>query len=588
MTGATLKPLRRPTAPFPDESARSLFVRALAAHGVARSWTILRHVGGIHRNRTDISENTNFDGAALARTIRVAREEIEERRYPHVGGRARSFFGLTVPVSSIETRIRRFSPGSFARKPYARALWELRSLPFCRESWEMLVDACVCGVRQGWVRINGVDRCDDCGRPLAQVPVESVPTDYRPALSLPALLADPVAGCRADGMALLPVALREVDRSSVFGVIMRVRRAVAPPGVDITADLRALHAASEAVLRWPEGLSEISASSRFSEHTWRMIRRAYDGLAPTMRPARRSARVMGIRPAGERAGLTPETLLRARKAGHLSSQLRRRGDREVPVFLAEELDPFAEAYRSRIPHDAVAFRLGVSAHGVEQLAAMKLMPALAPALDGEGPCFTPNDLGAFSTRIAAGSVETDPNAVLLRTALAVLHGRTKPWGPIVDAMLAGALPYALLEGRMPLFDRIAIPRSSFPVLSSLRFDPSGFPESRFSDRMVKRDALETLNAGSRSDATNGLRAQGRNPLTFAVRDVEELAASAIAMLEFSFSTGLDPARAYWLLRREEVADLGNGLWDRKQAERILALRRRTGSAVSGGAQAIPA
>lgn len=236
-----VRPLRKATTPIEGESARGLFCRALGRHGVPLSFTVLRRLGAQHRNRVTISEDPDIDVEEMARTIHVDVAEFEEYRYQPLGKRHYLFFGLTLPSSAIEKKVRRFSPGSLAKSPHIRAIWELRDLPFCPESWELLIDCCVCRVRQGWIRLNGVHRCDDCGRPLSNTPTQRVPQELHHGLSLVAGLSSPLKDKQEIALAMLPPFLRDIDRKTLFNCIVHLRRALAVEGAGWLEDVKALH-----------------------------------------------------------------------------------------------------------------------------------------------------------------------------------------------------------------------------------------------------------------------------------------------------------------------------------------------------------
>jgi hypothetical protein len=97
----------------------------------------------------------------------------------------------------------------------------------------MLVQQWTCRIKQGCIRQNGVHRCDDCGRPLANGPTHTVPPDVRIGLSLAAGLAGPLVEKQEEALAVLPALLRDVDRTGPFDascVCGRRWRGMAPSG----------------------------------------------------------------------------------------------------------------------------------------------------------------------------------------------------------------------------------------------------------------------------------------------------------------------------------------------------------------------
>lgn len=587
---ASVRPLRRATTPIEGESARGLFCRALGDHGVPLSFTVLRRLGLPHRNVVTISEDPDLDIEEMARVIRVDVAEIEKRRYRALGKKQYSFFGLRVPSSAIEKKVRRFSPGSLASSPYIRAIWELRDLPFCPESWELLIDTCSCRAKQGWIRLNGVHRCDDCGRLLSAMPAQRVPEGLHDGLSIVAGIASPVPKRQAEAAARLPAALQDVDRADLFKCIMRLRRALAGKSPNTDADVLALHAACVAVATWPSGIAALNPAEGLSHLAWSAVVTLYNNLPSSSaivtktkkhrRPAAGTAAVerrecdetndakpslIGIRPAYELARLSPETLLLARSRGHLESHERLRGGRLVPVFDPGDVKQFAEAFSARVAPETVGYGFGLGRRAIQEIFECGHITASGISLFDEDVWFTTWDITDFEARIRKKRRSKLENPVSLREALMVVNGRPKPWGAITGALLQEdlpLLPFAIERPGRKLFDAIMVEKNAIRSISGMTSPPPRAPLESL--RVTQREAREILNANIKCKALDSLDSAGKNPITYSLADVQNLAQKGVTVLEIATVIGQLPPTTFQLIKNKKIDLVADGLWNRAQ------------------------
>lgn len=285
LPAAEWRKLFKPVVPMEGESLRSLVARACKLNHLPNSWGLLQYVGLPNRSRVRVAEDSNIDPAELAHAIGVDDKEVRTRRYEALGRGHGSFFGLDVNYAAIETRIRRFSPAALKANGFHRAIWELRDIPFCLNSWDMLHDRCWCekdGTVQGWTRTaTSVSECDRCGDSLAEFAPIPVPIDMRPALSVLSALVDPVPATRVAAAELLPKGLREVDRSILFALVARIARVIDPEAATHSIEeprlrLRGLWHACNALIHWPNGIHGISWSKEHSSNTVKEIIRRWN------------------------------------------------------------------------------------------------------------------------------------------------------------------------------------------------------------------------------------------------------------------------------------------------------------------------
>jgi hypothetical protein len=576
--------LRKETTAIPGESGRGLLARALGAHNIPNSWIILQKVGLAHRNRVLVTEDADVDIPRLEHLIHVDGGELANRRIPPAAAKHRDFHGICIHDSSLETRVRRFSPAALAaaaaeRPPHMRALWELRDLPYCIEGWDILQDTCGCGVKQGWTRITKIDRCDDCGRHLvdtvASIPV---PEELRHALALPALLASPVPADHARARALLPEAIANQDRDRLYHAFARLRSALQPlRSGRIDDDLLAIHAAAEAIMDWPRGVSELSKPDNLRQQEWWNRLDLYRGLGEhANRFAQRGkgnfdpeTSLLGARPASELTKIWVATLLRFHKQGAFTGHERLHGTRLVPAFDRAELLEFAPRYLNRLSQFDVATRLGITLYGVEQLVALGAISPTAPTLSDEQPFYGKGDLQPLLDAIAGKSCRKVPCPIQLRAAAQVIGGRRKDWGAILFALSRGQIAFTLSDDGDSLVGRIDVAATDVERIAAINFETSAYPAATFSPTMPKRDALDTLNLAGNTPILDGVPYTGVRPKAYAVKDVVDLAETCITMLEVARRGRVTTCDALRMLNKAGVTFHADGRWDRREAQEKL-------------------
>ena len=122
---------------------------------------------------------------------------------------------------------RRVSPAGLRDAPYHRARWALK-LPFCPESWEILVQRCPgCDEALGWHKTLRVELCDRCGFDLRGATTSLVPKRRRKWLAWLAALIDPNPSRRSPAGLILPAQLNECSSIEVFRVAMAFARTTA-------------------------------------------------------------------------------------------------------------------------------------------------------------------------------------------------------------------------------------------------------------------------------------------------------------------------------------------------------------------------
>jgi len=153
---------------LPGESLSGLLARAAARNVISSSRDFLAPIGlsvsrlssiatAYHLHKNDIANFLGVDATEISHLFyRVGDDKPEPRSNITV-------CSMLLPVQAREAKFRRVSFQSLRNSSHHRAAWELRFLPWCPESFEILVDVCPsCGNRLGWQRFSGVHICERC------------------------------------------------------------------------------------------------------------------------------------------------------------------------------------------------------------------------------------------------------------------------------------------------------------------------------------------------------------------------------------------------------------------------------------------
>lgn len=599
-----------PLSPIPGESLMG-FVGRVAAHNIYDdTMAIARQAGQEFGHRPSLVYSPDADLQTLATALKVDVAELHARTHQPIDDTTSNFFGLRVPFYQIEIMTRRFAPAALDRSPHHRAAWQFRPIPFCGETWEYLINRCgACDQIQRWHHARGPERCDVCGTALKQTSVDVVPIDWRPALSFVAGLASPDVDERASARSNVPSVIADLEAEQLLELILHLGHLTADHEYKGLADKAwrdsprdqaiMLKSAAELVLGWPDALfSLVDQMSRNrsadGEPVWmrrlsKLVRPRY--LEPLSTTVRRviedlkdhlagageiagDGRALTEVTSAELCGLPRGTLAGYRREGRLKSiPYASYLGRVREGFDAAEIRWLADALKTRRSISSVASHFGISLHGVEQLICLGLLrPIEHPVFKVryDRPQIEPADVDRLAARIeeaAIASVEGVP----LRAAVRRLPGQ-KPWGPIINAMVDGHLPFALAPGEA-LISAARIPTSAAASLESFRFDKLAFPSFDFDAHMSKRDALDALNLmPSRAEflSAGSILQEGRlDHRVVQTTFVDETARQFISISELMARSGLTAAKVRKLLAAAKIGDETDFGWPRDLAEALV-------------------
>ena len=564
---------------------------------------------GIH----DLAQILDVDEAVLDG---IAHHRVGEGR----PGRRRIAHAV-VDARLLHRRSRMFAPKSLSNSPHHRAAWQVRTLPFCDETWEMLIDRCPrtwCLARQGWRHAKGIDRCDQCGSSLAEAVVPRVPEALRGPLRAITGLVHYDAARVLESVSALPPPLCHAPPGDLMELACAVAGFVDPQIRAFTTRFLRLDAEPSDVCRamasawsimqgWPSAAADVAG-----ERLGARMGRLGDGNAgatldlleladPGGAPAALRAAVgllretltgnagegLRLREVAGHTGLRSSDLIRHRKNGDLRTIFHLDGTRVVPMIARESVERLQSAWGEGVAIKLVAASLGTTTNGVEQMLRDGLI-----AEAGNDAAFARTDrvrvdrrsLEAFlaAMKQTAKPASGEAFTFTMTHMAGGMGGGLKPWSAWFRALVDARVPFTIDEGDEPLVQRLGLNAEGVDELRRLPCeDPSGIP---FRSRMSRGDAVVTLNLHARH-MRKAFAAWPSNE-ALPVTEIVELARRYVAPSELAVLLSHPVMAVAALMRRVKVPRSPWG-YDRTAAiaagSRLLRLRRKGRDAWRGAA-----
>ncbi len=532
---------------------------------------------------------------SLANFMGVEAAELSSRSRPYLvekagGGGHRLFNGLALPTFLIESGIRRYAPAALQRPDgaYHRALWDLRLLPVCTETGQMLLDRCqnpICeGGRVGWIITSGIAHCEHCMADLRRSQSTTVAPELLAALQ-------PVADLfkedrRSAALERLPGRL-SIDDGQLAADLLVALVPVVDPG--LSRDIQRLHlmdpervcmATTQAwrlMEGWPQRFIDLICrrmEARSKRHgdgnggrtTYFLrvpnasgsaalsaliadVRSSLDLAGPS--GAVIEARTIGIKEAARLLGLGTQQLAELRRGKGFATIPALRAERCELLFDRAEVDRIRQEVSGRKGFDSVSSDLGISHDGVSQLAEMGLLDVL------EHPSHfmrynvhqtTQASFARLTADVLANrsSIPKD-ECIRVAQAMKAVGGRFKPWGPALQAFLNGDIAYAVDDVRGQFVDRIRIRVKDARRVASLVYSAPKPQRLAPATMMSKADAMEVLNIASKQVTelfADVPTMKGGRKKTLAVVDVLAMARRSISSAELAARRGVATQIAY--------------------------------------------
>lgn len=552
--------------PIAGEGLMSLVTRSAAGNLLPSAHILLRQVGVSHPQNPNTALNPILDQERLASILRVPLDEVAKRRHTASAQAGFvDFFGASVRSDEVITQYRRFAPSALASSAHDRALWSLKMVPCCIESWEYLTDRCACGAKQRWQSAYRLDRCGHCNQPLDNAVAASVDPALRDGLGFLIGLLDPIAARRAEARRQLPPALNDWDGGMVFELALaltpltpagyRPKRSNVPPPSEPAAYAAALSQAADLVRSWPTSLIS-GLEARVAERSRSKINVRYLGidayiagldssfLPPVVRlavleqleaiqaePGSVPAGQIGMREAALLTGQEESRLARARRAGLLQTRVCLRSNRLLPTLDRTEIELIHDFLSNRIGLEKASNSFGLPQYAILLLADEGLLtfsdhPYL---LDHHRSSrLHARELAHLRRSLAKQAVPLDQDnerVRLDRVAREIGRG-PKPWGRIFRALHDRRVSFSM-EGES--IKQIFVSSVDAARLKSLAI--VSLAERYPGARCSQRDALEALNLHPKEAIfLKGLLQTGDDS-KYAWDEIEQLARSEFTIRE---------------------------------------------------------
>jgi hypothetical protein len=128
-----------------------------------------------------------------------------------------NWYGTPLPRRLIETTARRVSPHALALSNCHRAVWMVKGLPYCPETFEELTSRCPkCDAKLRWETARAISHCETCETPLQDHPGRRVSPDLHGDAKSVADLVSTDARIREDAARSLPPPFSSWTPGDVF------------------------------------------------------------------------------------------------------------------------------------------------------------------------------------------------------------------------------------------------------------------------------------------------------------------------------------------------------------------------------------
>lgn len=192
------------------------------------------------------------------------------------------------------------------------------------------------------------------------------------------------------------------------------------------------------------------------------------------------ARTLDLRNVTKSLWRHPSQLADIRRRGGLRAVFALANGCPVDRYDRDEIEQITRAVRERLSFERAGSLLGISYHGIEQPAALGMLPFI------EHPYFylcygghqsSLTALQTFEELIGRKAVRAVEDPISLRRAVNAIGGRLMPWRPIFEALAIGTIPYALDERPSLASQRILVPKAAVEVLGTSASRRPAIPKS---------------------------------------------------------------------------------------------------------------
>lgn len=520
--------------PYADESLVGLLTRSAQVNYLRSIAPLIGSDRPHEHSHQSLAVRTDLDFAQMAFATRLHACEIEARRYPAVqmSGKVRciDFHGATAPAYDLVLSTRRGAPSWLVASSYHSALGHHGLVTHCPKSGDLLTDRCrQCGAAQRWNKTHLVT-CQNCDE-LQSKSGDEAPSEYQQlAAKLMIELIHPDPELHLSAMAAIPSGLANLNRGAIFELGWRIGAILSGHGgarrsdhkkLPVDRRLQILDAGSNAIRTWPEVVREEirktlekdggPAAAKLIKslavigtvnHGWPALAKPIEAAMPSSKTY--AGKVKSLVNHGSNAreveralGVCQEVVMRLRKAGKLPLIMSSVKTHSREIYEGGQLAELRELFADRMQLTGASERLGISRNGAEQLICLGLLEILDQ--DVMRVAFTRSHirrskfLGLIERlRMSGQDALVDP--IPIHSAMMMVGGRSKPWGPAIQAMLEGTLTFRIgVDREGQVMNGVTLERAEARALREMDFNEADYPDSTFDTFVNARDAEKLLN-----------------------------------------------------------------------------------------------
>ncbi|MGB7407297.1 MAG: hypothetical protein WA908_02230 [Pontixanthobacter sp.] len=580
-----------------------------------RMLDVTRFAGAHYGNRPSAEAADEAQLRLLADEMEVDPKELIKRSRPLIADRGiehgRTLFnGLILPTTIIEKRERRFSPAGLKIAPYHRELWDLRLLPACLETGEILTSTCrnpeCTGSSLRWRKTLGVDFCEHCVADLKEVRVERLPSDMLTEMRSAAMLFVP--NNRKEALKSLPERIKGQDGQIAAELLIRLLTFVDPDLkrfmkklhlVDAVKVARAVSGAWNIMRDWPHGFEEhalAKLNSRTVKHSdgnarattsfvngtnmasasgelaiiSKELRDTIDTTGPQRDTIVRAT--IGLKPATVELGWHTAGLAQIRRNGAMSSRLvLDKLGRLQPQLDRNEVELVSRGIAEHRSIGSVSEMLGISRYGIFQLIDAGRFDLLAhPFFEARyrEPQIAGHSFDDFLELLQSKARVIKGKTIPLSSAIKVIGGRLKPWDAIFGALLDGSVKFESRPSKRFLINGVLISIKDLPLIEGFRAENRNPHKLGPNEPLPRIDAGEILNLGSAQSTAlfsdkSWKESSGGTALTLA--NILAIGRSHITTGELALRRNVSTQKAYCDAQKVQIPNHGAAGFDRDRA-----------------------
>lgn len=521
-----------PIAPYADESVMGIVHRAAIENVHGTTWPILSKAGVPHLHNYDFMHDPTVVLTALADTLGLPLEDLTTRILTPSDDKSFlvNFGAVEVPRYDLVWRYRRVAPAVLERSPYHRAIWNHGLIPFCLDSGEILIDRCPkCQHKLGFYFAEAIDECEKCHAKLSKIPGARISDELRHAVRPMTDFFRDQAG--SGGHVPMHADLASLQPGEVFELGWRLglvfSKAEAIPrhrnkSYPASTKIEIIGVGAKLLSGWPSSLQLAFDAERASngakavEKVFKRFR--YLLLSPSAWASHRelvrrtighnlSAPHLARRTLLSDHGMTASEAIRKlgigekafnRLRAHLHPTRSYGTVNQFEHFSNDEIAELANVLSDRVTAGAVAERLGVSYHGVEQLCCSGLIsPVEDKRIQDTFRDFqiVGTSVDRFCTDLYDRLLPSAEGEALiaLRRAVDIIGAREKPWAAIFHAILSGSLTTFKGATSKRYIQHAEVRLTDLRQIADMSFATADFPHFEFATTINQRDSAEILN-----------------------------------------------------------------------------------------------